>query len=121
MSEKSAMSFFKDGAPKYVRCYKVKRNQTVDRYTIVFTWASRFIGKDYIGASGNPTHPLGFYQHGEAQQKEFHAPGSRVAWLDLPEELRRVALADYCCVWEIYPVVDRYGNVVMAQRQKVRR
>jgi hypothetical protein len=118
------MNFFTEGAPKYLRCYETKRNPTIDRFTVVFCHASKFMGRDYIGrvyyvgASERPTHPLGFYQHGEAWQWEFRPCGSRVRWWDLPEQLRGVVLAEYCDVWEITPVVDHYGNVVMAERRK---
>jgi hypothetical protein len=118
------MNFFTDGAPKYLRCYEKKKDPPIDRFTVVFCHASKFMGKDYIGrvyyisADDTPTHPLGFYQHGEALQWEFCPCGSRVKWWDLPEQLRDVVLAEYCDVWEITPVVDRYGNVVMAERRK---
>jgi hypothetical protein len=49
MSRRPAMDFFKDGAPKYVRCYEKKRNPTIDRFTVVFCHASKFMGRDYIG------------------------------------------------------------------------
>jgi hypothetical protein len=122
---RNAMNFFKDGAPKYLRCYEKKRNPTIDRFTIMFCHASKFMGKDFIGrvyyvsANGAPMHPGGgFYQHGEAWQWEFCPCGSRIKWWDLPQELREVLLAEYCEVWEINPVVDRYGNVIMAERRR---
>jgi hypothetical protein len=119
------MNFFVDGAPKYLRCYEKKKNPPIDRFTIVFRHASKFMGDEYIGrvyyvsANGAPTHPQGgFYQHGEADQGKFCPCGSRITWWTLPEELRKVLLAEYCDVWGINPVVDRYGNVVMAERRK---
>jgi hypothetical protein len=119
------MNFFKDGAPRYLRCYEKKRNPAIDRFTIVFCRASKFMGEEYIGrvyyvsADETPAHPLGFYQHGEAWQEEFCPRDSRITWWALPEELRNVLLAEYCDVWEIMPAVDRYGNVVMkAERRK---
>jgi hypothetical protein len=124
MSRRQAMNFFTDGAPKYVRCYEKKRNPTVDRFTIVFCHASKFMGKDYIGrvyyvgASERPAHPLGFYQHGEAWQWEFCPCGSRIKWRDLPEQLRDVVLAEYCDVWGVIPVIDRDGKVIAARRKK---
>jgi hypothetical protein len=100
--------FFKeDGSPKYLRCYEVKCNPTIDRFTIVFTKASCFMGKEYIGrvyyvgASGSPRHPTGFYQHGEAWSWQFHAPGSRVAFSSLPQELREVIMEEYKCAWRV--------------------
>jgi hypothetical protein len=124
MSKAPAMNFFKDGAPKYVRCYAKKKNPPIDRFTLIFCCASKFMGDEYIGrvyyvsADDTPTHPLGFYQHGEAWRGEFCPCGSRITWRDLPEELRKVLLAEYCDVWEINQVTDRYGNVVMAERRK---
>jgi hypothetical protein len=121
MSRRPATNFFTDGAPKYVRCYEKKRNPTIDRFTVVFCHAAKFMGKDYIGRVyyvGASAEPSGFYQHGEALQWEFCPCGSRVKWWDLPERLRDVVLAEYCDVWEIDPVVDRYGNVVMAERRR---
>jgi hypothetical protein len=119
------MSFFKDGAPKYIRCYEKKRNPPVDRFTVVFCHASKFMGRDYIGgrvyyitADDMCAHPTGFYQHGEAQQGEFCPCGSRTTWWGLPERLRSAVLAEYCDVWEVVPVVDHYGNVVMAQMRE---
>jgi hypothetical protein len=121
----NAMHFFKDGAPKYLCCYEKRRNPTIDRFTVVFCHAHRFIGDDYRGrvyfvsANGIPWHPQGgCYQHGEALRGEFCPCGSRVKWRALPEQLRKVVLAEYCDVWKITPVVDHYGNVVMAQRRK---
>jgi hypothetical protein len=99
--------FKKDGSPKYLRCYEVKRNPTIDRFTVVFERASCFMGKDYtgrvyyVGASENPAHPLGFYQHGEAWSWEFHAPGSRVAFSSLPLKLQEVVMNEYRDLWEV--------------------
>jgi hypothetical protein len=119
------MNFFVDGAPKYLRCYEKKRDPPIDRFTVVFCHASKFMGKDYIGrvyyvsANGIPTHPQGgFYQHGEAWQWEFCPCGSRVKWWYLPAKLRDVVLAEYCDVWEIDPVIDFYEKVVGAGRRK---
>jgi hypothetical protein len=118
------MSFFKDGAPKYLRCYEKKRNPAIDRFTVVFCRASKFMGDDYrgrvyyISADDTPAHPLGFYQHGEARRGEFCPCGSRVKWEDLPRQLRDVVLAEYCNVWKIDPVIDLDGKVLGAVRRK---
>jgi hypothetical protein len=100
--------FFKeDGSPKYLRCYEVKRNPTIDRFTIVFGRASCFMGKEYtgrvyyVGASERPAHTLGFYQHGEAWSWEFHAPGSRVPFSSLPLELQKVVMEEYRDLWGV--------------------
>jgi hypothetical protein len=124
MSKRPAMNFFVDGAPKYLRCYEKKKNPSIDRFTVVFCRASKFMGDDYrgrvyyISADDTPTHPLGFYQHGEAWQWEFRPCGSRVKWRDLPKQLRDIVLTEYCEVWEIDPVVDLYGKVLGAERRK---
>jgi hypothetical protein len=104
-----AKRFFKaDGSPKYLRCYEIKRDPPIDRYTIVFERASCFAGKEYAGrvfyvsANDKPTHPHGgFYQHGEAWAYEFHAPGSRVPFSFLPLELREVVMNEYRELWGI--------------------
>jgi hypothetical protein len=49
MARRPAMNFFKDGEPKYLRCYETKRNPPIDRFTIVFSRASKFLGKAYVG------------------------------------------------------------------------
>jgi hypothetical protein len=125
MSRRQAMNFFKDGAPKYLRCYEAKRRPVIDRFTIVFCHASKFMGETYNGrvyfvsANGIPENPHGgFYQHGEAWRWEFRPCGSRGKWFDLPEKLREVVLEEYCAVWGITPVVDEHGNVVAAERRK---
>jgi hypothetical protein len=105
MKEKRKL-FNEKGEPRYIRCYEAKKNPTLDRFTIVFTKAWAFMGKGfvgrvyYVGASEKPAHPQGFYQHGEAWQWEFCSGGSRVAWQDLPEELRETVLDEYCVLWD---------------------
>jgi hypothetical protein len=123
MAGKTAMNFFINGAPKYIRCYETKREPVIDKFTVVFCHASKFAGKDFIGyvyyvsADEDPTYPLGFYQHGTAQRGEFCPCGSRIKWQDLPEKLREVVFEEYCDVWGINPTVDADGNVVMAERR----
>jgi hypothetical protein len=125
MSRSQAMNFFACGAPKYLRCYEKKKNPPIDRFTIVFCHAPKFMGDEYTGrvyyvsANGVPMNPWrGFYRHGEARQGGFCPCGSRITWRALPEELRKVLLAEYCDAWEIDPVIDRYGNVITAERRK---
>jgi hypothetical protein len=95
-----------DGSPRYIRCYEKKRNPTIDRFTVVFgrayCWGGeRYRGRVYyVGSSGNPTHPLGFYQHGEAWAWEFRPCGSRITWASLPEATRRLVLEEYAYIWE---------------------
>ena len=55
----------------------------------------------YVGASDDPEHPLGFYQHGEAWCWEFHAPGSRVAFSSLSPALQKVVMDEYNELWGI--------------------
>jgi hypothetical protein len=124
MSKRQAMSFFIDGAPKYIRCYETKRNPTIDRFTVVFCHVSKFMGKDFIGwvyyvsADEKPAHPLGFYQHGMARRGEFCPCGSHIKWQDLPEKLRKAVFEEYCDVWGINSTVDTDGNLIMAERRK---
>jgi hypothetical protein len=117
------MNFFINGAPKYIRCYEKKKDPPIDLFTIVFTRASAFMGKRFIGrvyyvsANGTPSNPQGgFYQHGEADKREFCPCGSRIHWMETPKELREIVLAEYCGLWGIDPIVDERGNVASAER-----
>jgi hypothetical protein len=96
-----------DGSPRYIRCYEKKRNPTIDRYTVVFSKASYFMGKDYIGRvyfvsmGANVYDPAyGFYQHGEAWSWEFCPCGSRIKFSDLPKECQDAVMSEYRDLWE---------------------
>jgi hypothetical protein len=95
-----------DGSPRFIRCYETKRNPTADRFTVAFTRANVWGGKEYegrvyyVGMSGNPFSPAGFCQHGEAARQEFCPRGSRIAFVDLPDDCQKAARAEYRDLWE---------------------
>jgi hypothetical protein len=78
-----------------------------DKYTVVFTRASCFMGKDfigrvyYIGSDGHPSHPQGMYQHGEAERGKFCAGGSVIPFFDMPKDLQDTVLEEYRSLWDI--------------------
>jgi hypothetical protein len=104
------------GEPRYVRCYDCG-DETVDRYTVVFT--GRWPGKEpgffpYLAMSGAPFHPQGFAQHGETRGAPADAApawppavgrkchlGVRIKFSALPEDCRACALRDYKDYWRI--------------------
>jgi hypothetical protein len=45
--------FKEDGAPRFIRCYETKRNPTIDRFTVVFTRANAWGGKECKGYGKN--------------------------------------------------------------------
>jgi hypothetical protein len=93
-----------DGSPRHVRCYEMRRNAPIDRFTVVFGRVCHRGGEKYrgsvcyISSSDNPTHRLGFYQHGEAW--EFRPCGSRITWWELPEAVQRLVMEEYKHIWE---------------------
>jgi hypothetical protein len=101
-----ARLYNKDGSPRYIRCYETKRNPMIDRFTVVFGKAFCWGGEKYRGrvyyvsSSDNPTHPLGFYLHGEARAREFRPCGSRITWQELPEATRHLVMEEYKYIWE---------------------
>jgi hypothetical protein len=102
-------------------------DQPADRYTVVFSGAAvveRAPGcvphYPYRAMSANPCHPQGFGQwcSNEGQPVDTHPTGGkgrrwpppvgrkcnlgmRIRFEDLPEECRRLVLADYREVWKI--------------------
>jgi len=99
-------SLMPDGIPKYVRCYD-NNGETFDRYTIVFTGHYRKIqrGFDYVGASENPCHPQGFYQHGWSEnpidRPKYAHLGKHIQFNALPEYVQRAVIIDYKEVWDL--------------------
>lgn len=66
---KRAERLMPNGIPRYVRCYDNAgtKNETCDRYTIVFTHADKFGCRGfYLGSSEFPFHPQGVGQTGES-------------------------------------------------------
>lgn len=78
---------------KSLRCYD-NQGKTFDRYTIIFTRKISGIYY-YITSSDNPTHPQGFYQHGEStlQLDEKHL-GKKIPFSALPEKVRACVRED---------------------------
>lgn len=92
------------GEPKRIRCYMIKRNpKPADYITVVYTHAN-FAGYPigtilYRAMSGQPFHPLGFCQWGEASGL-FNAGGSLIQFSELPKDCQEVVLRDYKELWE---------------------
>jgi hypothetical protein len=90
--------------PKYIRCY-VAKEPVLDKYTIVFTKASSWGGKAYVGKvyyvgmSENPFHPLGVCQHGEADRSSFANAGKMIKFEDLPIPCQRFVTQEYNYIW----------------------
>lgn len=99
--------FFKNGIPKYVRCYD-NGGETADRYTVVYTGRYRHMtGGEflYIAMSGYPTHPQGIGQHGGSRnlidRPKYAHLGKKISFDALPEDCQRVVLFDYRELWNI--------------------
>jgi hypothetical protein len=97
-----------DGTPKHIRCYEAKSKNVIDRFTVVFTRASCFMGQDfvgrvyYVGLSESPAHPLGFYQHGERLRQDFGGLGSRIKFTELSKDGQTAILNEYAAIWGEY-------------------
>ena len=106
--EKRLSSFYTEsGEPKRIRCYMYKgRKRSADYITVVYTYGSRAVGLPkytvlYRGMSGQPYHPLGFCQWGEASQCNFRPGGSRVHFSELPQDCQDVVRNDYKYIWDL--------------------
>lgn len=113
------------GIPRWFRAYD-NRGETFDRYTYLLT-GKRGEGF-YRGCSTHPSAPQGFgisdstARRGAGGRVYHHpvdlAPGSglrqapaigrkhpslgwRVGWDELPPDVQKVLMRDYCCTWEI--------------------
>jgi hypothetical protein len=97
--------YLPDGKPRFIRCYKTKRNPTIDNITVVYTKANIWGGKEFAGIvfyaamSDRPFHPQGFCQHGESPRHKFHAGGSRIPFSSLPSDCQKQVMADYASLW----------------------
>jgi len=103
--------------PRFVRCYD-NGGRTCDRYTVVFYGRYRHTKTGgefvYLTMDDRPFHPQGFGQHGSSRElidvvnsgrapgpgKECHL-GKRVKFKDLPADCRKLALSDYCVIWDL--------------------
>ena len=100
--------FTADGEPRFVRCFETRRQKVWDKYTVVFSradlWDKTGLYKGrvcYMSMSGDPFHPQGFCQHGEARQGEFRARGSRIPFALLPPDCKKIVACEYREIWEI--------------------
>lgn len=114
------------GVPRYVRCYDNGGTSapggSIDRYTVVFSGraASASIGGDYpyLAMNAAPFHPQGFGQHGSSKGRACDCTGNswagpsigrkchlgrRIAFVDLPEDCRKLVLQDYREIWRLNP------------------
>lgn len=103
--------------PRYVRCYD-NEGETADRYSVIFTGRYRQMTggeTQVLSMSGSPFHPQGVGLHGGYMNIPDVGPkgqwppavgrrnhlGLRILFKDLPEDCRRLVLADYITLWEI--------------------
>jgi hypothetical protein len=104
----TAEKLYKNGEPRFIRCYEAKRSKCPDRYCVVYTHASwidrlyRFRAV-YRGMSADPYHPLGIGCFADAWQWEFCPGGSRIAFRDLPTACQKLVLSDYAGLWGAEP------------------
>lgn len=93
-----------NGIPRYIRCYDDGGEETLDRYTVVFTGRYRHKtggGFVYLAMSEN----LGICQHG-SHSKLIDKPtyshlGKKIKFRELPEPCRKAVLDDYIDLWDI--------------------
>jgi hypothetical protein len=121
-----------DGKPRWMRIYD-NGGETTDRYTVVFTGRYRSIGckrgerpqgeHPARCMSDAPTHPQGFCMwNSYSQPCDTYPPGgrgwawpprvgrkchlgTRISFDDLPAICQKIAVLDYCELWNI-PVPD---------------
>ena len=94
MNARRAGRRWQEGAPDYILdCFDDPK--FTDRYTVLFVETDGII--PYLGMSDAPTSPQGFSQYGELSRSEaagyrYRAGKRRIAWLTLPEYIRRHAI-----------------------------
>jgi hypothetical protein len=104
------------GIPRYVRCYKRIADNVADPYTVVYT--GRCGNGEFVAMNANPFHPThGFAQHGRCHDgtpldrdgykwpvavgRKDENLGLHIAFIDLPEDCRKVVLRDYRAAWDL--------------------
>lgn len=104
------------GVPRYVRCYD-NGGDSADRYTVCFTGRAGSNDGEYSyrAMSAHPYHPQGVglwcssknrhcdtNKHGfaPAMGRKCHL-GRRISFAELPEDCRRLVLADYREIWRL--------------------
>jgi hypothetical protein len=93
------------GVPKWIRAFD-NGGKTFDRYTVVFTHAHSFGLQGYtvgLGMSERPFHPQGFGQHFEYKRQNYdgRSGGQRIKFEDLPDDCKRLVIADYEAYWNL--------------------
>lgn len=77
---------------------------SADRYTVVYT-GIRDGRCHYVGMSGDPFHPQGIGQHGEAAEMidrpKYSHLGKKIRFQDLPEDCKRLVWQDYRDWWDL--------------------
>lgn len=95
------------GVPRWIRCYD-NGGKTADRYTVVFS--GRYKGRergftDYLAMSASPFSPQGIGLRGDARgsidRPAYSHLGRRIRFADLPEDCKRLVLADYREMWRL--------------------
>lgn len=100
--DKRTKNLFKDGAPKWVRCYD-NGGETLDRYTVVFT-KKRVNGRFYyLGMSSNPYMGVGMRGESDVQidRPAYSHLGKRCNFVDLPENCQDWVTFEYCEIWGV--------------------
>ncbi len=108
-NEKRLGELIPGGVLRYIRCYKAD-TEAADPYTIVFTGRR---GGYYVSADEKPSHPQGFYQHGDGRidmghLNDYKRPpaigrknhlGLRIPFADLPWALAEAIRDEYMEIW----------------------
>lgn len=101
--------------PRYLRIYD-NNGETWDRYTVVFTRYCLTVERPvkygkiklreymYVGMSGNPYSPMGFYQHGFSKERidypSYAHLGRKITFSDLPKDCQLAVMAEYLEIWK---------------------
>ncbi len=115
-----------DAEPRWIRCYDnggVDEGGSIDQYTVVFTGRAPVMRGGplrpdqypYLAMNAAPYHPQGFGQHGHTDHGPCDALrgawppaigrknhlGTRIKFMDLPFDCRRLVVSDYLAVWRL--------------------
>lgn len=82
--------FHNDGTPKHIKIYYDKRFPN-DCYTAIFTKTAKML--DGYHRAGLALNSIGMYYHFDAEPNIYH--GKRLAWEDLPAEVKNAIMAEY--------------------------
>ena len=97
-----------NGIPRYIRIYF--KPDTLDCYTVVFAKQKGYL---YIAMSTMPFSPLGFCQHGEANEPidkpTYKHLGKKIKFQDLPADCQTQVISDYVDLWGIE--YDKYKHI----------